>query len=84
MKKNPLYVVTKNGNVVEPAEGLMDVFVKKFGLEPAINLFNSLMSLLSDQVGNYGFFLYLQELIDKIANFIEGTLGMASQVFPSR
>ncbi|MAE58543.1 MAG: hypothetical protein CME69_06655 [Halobacteriovorax sp.] len=84
MKKNPLYVVTNDGNVVEQAEGFMDAVIKKLGLQPAIELFNSLVGLLSDQVGNYGFFLYLQEIIDKFASFVEGVVETAYQFIPSR
>ena len=84
MKKNPLYVVTNNGSVVEQAEGFMDALIKKLGLGPALALFQSLVGLLSDQVGNYGFFLYLQEIIDKFATFVENTVEMAYQFIPSK
>lgn len=65
-KKNPLYVVTNDGKDVLKAEGFFDAMVKKFGLEPILHILNSLVDLLSDQVGNYGFFLFLQEFIDNI------------------
>jgi hypothetical protein len=68
-KKNPLYVVTNNGQDVETADSLIDLVIKKFGLEPVIEMLQSLLSMLSDQVGNYGFFLFLQQLIDGIVAF---------------
>ncbi len=82
-KKNPLYVVTDNGNVVEEATGFMDAMIKKFGLEPVLEIVNTLLSMLTGQVGNYGFFLYLQELIDNFAKFVEGVVEKVNMFIPS-
>ncbi len=81
-KKNPLYVVTDNGNVVEEASGMIDAIVKKLGLEPALEIFNSLLSLLNDQVGNYGFFLYIQELVDSLVAMLEDIAQKVSLFIP--
>ncbi len=82
-KKNPLYVVTDNGNTVEQANGMVDAMIKKLGLESMINLMNSILSLMTDQVGNYGFFLYLQEIVDQFAVFIESIIEKVSLFIPS-
>ena len=81
-KKNPLYVVTNDGKDVEQAEGFMDALVKKFGLEPVMEVIRSVLSLLSDQVGNYGFFLFLQEFIDEIVSQLEDIKAKVGSIVP--
>ncbi|EQC50892.1 hypothetical protein [Bacteriovorax sp. DB6_IX] len=81
-KKNPLYVVTNDGKDVEQAEGFFDAIIKKFGLEPFIQVFNSILSLLSDQVGNYGFFLFLQEFVDQVVENLEELKGRIGSIVP--
>ncbi len=44
--KNPLYVVTQNGKVVEEAQNQLDRFVKKFNLGPVIKLWEDLITFL--------------------------------------
>jgi len=83
-KRNPLYVVTNDGKDVEQAQGFMDAMVKRFGLEPVMELFKSILSMLSDQVGNYGFFLFLQEFVDElVANLedIKSKIGLIVPIF---
>lgn len=77
VKKNPLYVVTNDGKDVVQAFGVFDMLVKKLGLEPIMQILKSLIDLLSDQVGNYGFFLFLQEFIDQI---VDGLTGLKERV----
>ncbi|OIQ16401.1 MAG: hypothetical protein BM556_14760 [Bacteriovorax sp. MedPE-SWde] len=81
-KKNPLYVVTNDGKDVEQAEGMFDAVIKRFGLEPLMELFKSVLSMLSSQVGNYGFFLFLQEFVDEIVDSLEDIKAKIGAIVP--
>jgi hypothetical protein len=81
-KKNPLYVVTNDGKDVEQAEGFVDAIVKRFGLEPVMELLQSLLGMLSDQVGNYGFFLFLQEFVDTLVANLEDIKNKVGKIVP--
>jgi hypothetical protein len=52
-RKNPLYVVTNQGKVVEQATGPFDAMIKRFGLEPALKIINNLMEMLLAQVNSF-------------------------------
>lgn len=52
--KNPLYVV--KGKEVQEASSLMDLVIKKFNLEPAINILRNIFYLLLEQVENFAWF----------------------------
>lgn len=81
-KKNPLYVVTNDGKDVEQAEGFVDALVKRFGLEPVMEILKSLFGMLSDQVGNYGFFLFLQEFVDNLVANLEEIKSKVGSIIP--
>jgi hypothetical protein len=56
-KKNPLYVVTQKGRVVEEAKNIVDALIKKLGLTPTLELCQSILQtwlkILQDFVSNY-------------------------------
>lgn len=66
-RKNPLYVVTNQGKVVEQATGPLDALIKRFGLGPAVTIFNQLLEILMAQVNSFpalaAFNKWLQETI---------------------
>ena len=64
--KNPLYVVTKKGSVVEEATSLIDLLVKKFNLRPVVEFFNWLFRALLDQVKDYPTFIAVKNFIDTV------------------
>ena len=68
-KTNPLYVVTNKGQDVQEAQGLFDALVKKFHLQPFVDLFmelwTQLMEQLSEMVTNYSMFLVVKAFIDE-------------------
>lgn len=66
--KNPLYVV--KGKEVEEASSLFDLVVKKFNLEPAINIMKNLFLLLLEQVENFAMYQAVKGFIDQIINQI--------------
>ncbi len=72
--KNPLFVVTNNGQDVEEASNLMDALMKRFGLIPWIETFNQLLELLAGQVQSYAVFTVVKEFIDQIVEAFERLL----------
>jgi hypothetical protein len=52
--KNPLYVV--KGKDVEEASSLVDLVIKRFNLEPAINILRNILLLLLEQVNTFAWF----------------------------
>lgn len=81
--KNPLYVVTNDGKDVESAHGLFEMLIKKFGLEPVMEMVKSLIDSLPGFSGNYGAFLFLQDLIDRFVAFIESIKEKVVMFVPS-
>ncbi|MFG1484143.1 hypothetical protein ABMA79_10750 [Halobacteriovorax sp. HFRX-2_2] len=78
--KNPLYVVTNEGRDVEGVATYLELLVKKFGLQPYLDILDSMIAMLTNQVGNYGFFIALQNFIDHIAAQIEKVVEFASRI----
>ncbi|AYF44334.1 MULTISPECIES: hypothetical protein [Halobacteriovorax] len=78
--KNPLYVVTNEGKDVEGVANYIELVIKKLGLEPYLDLLESMIAMITNQVGNYGFFIALQNLVDHIAEQIEKMLEFASRI----
>lgn len=62
--KNPLYVV--KGKDVEPADGILDLLVKKLNLQPVIELLDFLFKMLLEQVDSYPKFKAVSEFIERI------------------
>lgn len=68
-KQNPLYVV--KGDEVHPADGIIDMLIKKFNLEPAINILMNIFQMLFEQVTSYAGFVVLKNLFDEFMNRVE-------------
>lgn len=81
--KNPLYVVTNDGKDVETATNLFDMLVKKLGLAPVIEIFKNMIEHLTHMTGNYGVFLFLQELIDNFVTTLESIISQIKMFIPS-
>jgi hypothetical protein len=63
-KTNPLYVVTNNGQDVEQAHGVFDLWAKKLGLDPLLDLLNFILKTLGSLVSNYAMFITVKEIFD--------------------
>ena len=50
---NPLYVVSKNGVDVEAANSILDLLLKKTGLDQIIPVLENIMAILLSQVNSY-------------------------------
>lgn len=66
--KNPLYVV--KGKEVEEASSIMDLVIKRFNLEPAINILRNIFYLILEQVENFAWFQaavkFYNDMVQKI------------------
>lgn len=62
--KNPLYVV--KGKEVEEANSIFDLVIKKFNLEPAINILKNIFYLLLEQVQNFAMFQAVKSFMDEM------------------
>lgn len=62
--KNPLYVV--KGKEVQEASSIFDLVIKKFNLEPAINILKNIFLLLLEQVENFATYKAIKSIIDEI------------------
>jgi ABC-type polar amino acid transport system ATPase subunit len=63
--KNPLYVV--KGKDVQEANSVIDLVIKKFNLEPVMNVLKNIFYLLIEQVQSFASF-------QAVKNFIVETL----------
>lgn len=73
-KKNPLYVVSDKGNVVEEALGKFDFFIKKLGLAPLVNFLKEFFQQLLSTVENYQMFVVIKNFIDTTLNQLTAVL----------
>lgn len=65
-KKNPLYVVSKNGKDVESVKNLLDLFLKKTGLDQVVAMLNTIIQMLLAQVTSYPIFIEVKKTIDTL------------------
>lgn len=61
---NPLYVV--KGDQVEQANNFVDMLIKKFNLEPLIELMLNIFKTLLENVSSYPMFLLVKDFIDQM------------------
>lgn len=66
--KNPLYVV--KGKEVQEASSLFDLVIKKFNLEPAMNILKNIFLLLLEHVENFAMYQAVKGFIDEVLNRI--------------
>ena len=66
--KNPLYVV--KGKEVQEANSVFDLVIKKFNLEPAINIMRNIFYLLLEQVQSFAMYQavmkYINEMMERM------------------
>jgi hypothetical protein len=69
---NPLYVVSKNKKDVEEASNLLDLILKKTGVDKVIPVLETILSLILSQVETYPIFIEVKKMFDKLfEKFIE-------------
>ena len=62
--KNPLYVVRNNGVDVESANGLIDMLLKKTGLDTILPILESVLEMILSQVQTYPVFIVVKKMFD--------------------
>ena len=67
---NPLYVVRKNGVDVEEANGLLELLLKKTGLDKIIPILESFLQMILSEVQTYAVFIEVKKMFDIIFNKI--------------
>jgi hypothetical protein len=77
---NPLFVVTNKGKDIEQAEGFVDALIKKYGLAPMIELLNSLIVLISENLKGHTAVIIMKGLIDDFIDALESLLKMIDPV----
>jgi hypothetical protein len=63
---NPLYVVRSNGVDVEEANGILELILKKTGLDKMIPVLESFMQIILSQVQTYAVFIEVKKMFDKV------------------
>jgi hypothetical protein len=69
--KNPLYVVKEEGNVVEEAFGFLDALIKKWDLEPMVELLKTIFLQILEMIKSYPLLVSAKELLDLFIAKIE-------------
>ncbi len=62
--KNPLYAV--KGKDVQEARDVLDLVIKKFSLEPSIQIIQNLLRFIWDMIKTYPTFLAMKEFLDEL------------------
>ncbi len=78
--KNPLFVVTNNGQDVEEAESLFDALIKKMGLEPILEFMNTIIQIIMEQVGGMVALELIRGFIDELVDALEKLLKLVDPV----
>jgi hypothetical protein len=75
-RKNPLYVVSKNGKDVESAKNFLDLILKKTGLDQVLNMLNTIIQMLLAQVTSYPIFLEVKKTIDTLLTSVLAIIAL--------
>ncbi|WP_372653405.1 hypothetical protein [Halobacteriovorax sp.] len=67
---NPLYHVSKDGKDVESVNNVLELLVKKLGLDPIVEFLESMFIYLSEQVQTYSMFISVKEMIDELIEYL--------------
>ena len=63
---NPLYVVRNNGVDVEAANGILELLLKKTGIDKLLPVLQSIMDMILSQVQTYAVFIEVKKMFDKL------------------
>jgi len=78
-KKNPLYHVSSDGKDVESVDGVLELLIKKLGLDPVIAMLEGVLNFLSEQVKSYAMFSAIKDLYDQL---LEKLMNLYARVRP--
>lgn len=80
---NPLYVVRNNGVDVEAASSIIDLILKKTGIDQMIPILENIMAILLSQVNSYPMFMEVKKIFDAIFEKAIEIMFQAQQVINS-
>ncbi len=80
---NPLYVVRKNGVDVEEASGLIDLLLKKTGIDKVLPILENIFAILLSQVQSYAMFIEVKKFTDAIMEKVVEVIFNAQQMMNS-
>lgn len=80
---NPLYVVSNNGVDVEAASSIIDLILKKTGIDQMIPVLENIMAILLSQVNSYPIFVEVKRVFDAIFEKAIELLFQAQQIVNS-
>jgi len=66
--------VTNNGKDVEQVDSVWDAVIKRFNLQPAIDLIWTLLELLAKQINSYAALVWLQKELERLNQNIDKLL----------
>jgi len=78
-KPNPLYHVSKDGKDVESVDGVLELLIKKLGLDPVIAMLEGVLQFLGEQVKSYAMFSAIKDLYDQL---LEKLMNLYARVKP--
>lgn len=80
---NPLYVVRNNGVDVEAANSIIDLILKKTGIDQMIPILENIMAILLSQVNSYPMFIEVKKIFDAIFEKAIEVMFQAQQIINS-
>jgi hypothetical protein len=80
---NPLYVVRNNGVDVEAANSIIDLILKKTGIDQMIPILENIMAILLSQVNSYPMFMEVKKIFDAIFDKAIEIMFQAQQIINS-
>jgi hypothetical protein len=80
---NPLYVVRNNGVDVEAANSIIDLILKKTGIDQMIPILENIMAILLSQVSSYPMFMEVKKIFDAIFEKAIELMFQAQQMISS-
>ena len=81
---NPLYVVRNNGVDVEAASSLLDLILKKTGIDKAIPILENILALILSQVNSYPVFMEVKKIFDAVFEKIIELMFQAQQLMQKK
>ncbi len=81
---NPLYVVRKNGVDVEQASGLIDLILKKTGIDKIMPILENIFAILLSQVQSYAMFIEVKKIMDAILERVVVLIFNAQQMMSKK
>ena len=81
---NPLYVVRNNGVDVEQAFGLIDMLLKKTGIDKVLPVLENIFAILLSQVQSYAVFMEVKKFMDTVFEKVIELIFQVQQMMPKK